>query len=314
MPIPILKPMLATLTDGPFDDNDFIFEIKWDGYRALAKVEKKKVSLYSRNLQNFNDKYPSIVKTLEKVKESALFDGEIVAYNQKNLPSFQLLQNLGSHENTKIEYVIFDLLYLNGKSLLDTPLIERKKILEKFLSKYPALTYGDYIEEKGVSFFKTIVKKDMEGIMAKRKDSLYVPHSRSGSWLKIKHHHTEEAIIVGFTKPRGSRVYFGALVLGQYKVKDEMTFVGHTGTGFNTKMLQDLYKKMKPLITSTSPFKNKIPLNAPITWVKPKLVAEIKFTEWTEGGAMRHPVFIGLREDKETKEISREKVKKYAKK
>lgn len=300
--------MLATLTDKPFDSQDFIFEIKWDGYRALTSVNKGEVDLYSRNFKSFNDHYPAIVEILKKIKEKVILDGEVVAYGKDGSPSFQALQNLGTEPNTKIEYVIFDILYLNKKNLMDLQLIERKEILRKFLLKYPGLTYGDYIETSGIQFFKIAVKRNLEGIVAKKRDSRYIPGFRSESWLKIKHHKTDEGVIVGFTEPRGSRKRFGALVLGQYRGNDELIFIGHTGTGFNQKSLDDLYKKMKPLIIKKSPFKNKIPLNSPITWVKPKLVAQLKFTEWTGGGHMRHPVFLGLREDKAAKETYGEKI------
>jgi bifunctional non-homologous end joining protein LigD len=309
--IPKVKPMLATLINGAFDSPDFIYEIKWDGYRALALIEDGKVALYSRNLKDFNSAYPSIVKVLAKVRRSALFDGEIVAYDQKGLPSFQALQNIGTLPGTKIEYIIFDILYLDGKELLGENLLRRKEILQKVLNKYPALTYSDHIEGNGIEFFKHAVKNNLEGIMAKRKSSKYIPGHRSDSWLKIKHHRTDEAVIAGFTEPRGARSYFGALVLGQYKKDDEFVFVGHTGTGFNEATLRSLYKKMKPLITAKSPFRKKVPINSPITWVRPKLIAELKFTEWTTGGNMRHPVFLGLRADKELGEIKREKIKFY---
>lgn len=309
-PIPMVKPMLATLVDKAFNSPDFIYEIKWDGYRALARIQNGKVLLYSRNLKEFNSMYPAVVKTLTKVRESVLFDGEIVAYDKSGKPSFQTLQNLESNKHAKLEYVIFDILYLNGTNLMNESVVVRKEILRKLLIKYPSLTYGDYIGESGVSLFKEAVKNSLEGILAKRKDSVYIPNFRSEAWLKIKHHKTDEGVIAGFTAPRGGRAHFGALVLGQYRGNDEFIFIGHTGTGFNQKTLESLYKKMKPLIVKTSPFKTKIPLNAPITWVKPQLVAELKFSEWTAGGNMRHPVFLGLRQDKNPKEAQREKIKK----
>jgi bifunctional non-homologous end joining protein LigD len=294
--------MLATLAAGPFDSEEFIYEIKWDGYRALASVQDGQVDLYSRNLKDFNLSYPAIVDQLRKIKEDVLLDGEVIAYAKKGSPSFQLLQNLGTNKKTRLEYVIFDLLYLNGKDLMGLPLVRRKELLKSICAKYK-MTYSEHIEGKGIKFFELAKKKNLEGIMAKHKESKYIPAYRSDSWLKIKHHKTDEGIIVGFTAPSGTRAHFGALVLGQYRTKDELTFIGHTGTGFNHETLSTLYKKMKPLITKKSPFKTKVPLNAPITWIKPKLVAELKFTEWTTGGNMRHPVFLGLREDKSAKEV-----------
>jgi bifunctional non-homologous end joining protein LigD len=305
-----IRPMLATLTDQPFDSKDYVYEIKWDGYRALASIKNGVVDLYSRNLKDFSGAYPAVVRMLERIKDEVILDGEIIAYTKKGVPSFQLLQNLGSDNKVKLDYVLFDLLHLNGKSLLNLPLIKRKEFLRSICEKY-SLTFSEHVEEKGTKLFQVVVKKNIEGVMAKEKNSLYLPGYRSESWLKIKHHKTEEGIIVGFTAPRGTRSHFGALVLAQYRGNDELIFIGHTGTGFDHETLSSLYKKMRPLTTKTSPFKKKIPLNAPITWIKPKLVAELKFTEWTTGGVMRHPVFLGLREDKNAKEIKPEASLKF---
>jgi len=306
--MPKTRPMLATAVEKPFDSDEFVFEIKWDGFRALGEVQDHKVSLYSRNLNNFN-KFPSVVEHLSKVNEDLLFDGEIIAYDSGGKPSFQALQD-SEKNNARLEYIIFDLLYLNGKKLLDLELIERKKLLQKILKKYPKLVYSEHIQGKGINFFKQAVKKNLEGIIGKRKNSKYLPGKRSESWLKIKHHKRDEAIIAGFTKPRGSRQYFGSLVLGQYRNADKLTFIGHTGTGFDESQLSSLYKKMIPLKVKKSPFKSEVPLNSPITWIKPKLVAELKFAEWTSDNIMRQPVFMGLREDKSAPEVSGEKLKK----
>ena len=303
-----IEAMLATLTDASFDSEDYVFELKFDGYRALASIEKGHVDLYSRNLKDFSQKFPSIVDELKKIKEDVLLDGEIIAYDKRGTSSFQALQHLGQDEGTRLEYVIFDFLFFKGKDMTTLPLIRRKSELEKLLKKYPTLTYSTHIEENGKAFFAQAGKLGMEGIIAKRKDSLYLKGKRSDAWLKIKHHKTDEGIIVGFTEPRGSRKKFGALVLAQYKGNDELAFIGHTGTGFNDKSLEELYAKMKPLVTKASPFADKIPLNAPITWIKPKLVAQLKFAEWTKSGVMRQPVFLGLREDKTGKHVHKEKV------
>lgn len=304
MEVPL--PMLATLTSEAFDSDEYVFELKLDGYRALACVEDGKVNLFSRNLNNFTKNYPAVAKELAVVTDDVIFDGEIVAYGKDKKVSFQALQNL-EEGGVSIEYVIFDLLYLNGDNLMDRTLIERKKMLEHLLYRYPRLTYSAHIETNGIAFFNEAKKKNFEGIMAKRKVSAYTPGKRSESWLKIKHHMGDEALIVGFTAPKGGRSHFGSLVLGQRKGK-KMAFIGHVGTGYTESTLKILYQKMKPLITKTSPFDGKIPLNSPITWVKPRLIAQVKFAEWTSEGIMRQPVFLGLREDKLPEDIKREKV------
>jgi bifunctional non-homologous end joining protein LigD len=308
-PLPLIKPMLATLADQPFDDPEWIFEIKWDGYRAIADTRGTRVALYSRNFQSFTEKYTSVVSLLEEVTESVVFDGEIIGFNKDGVANFQSLQNVGN-TSSRLEYIIFDLLHLNGRDLFQVPLLDRKLLLKELLEKYPRLTYSEHIEKRGVAFFKEMEKRNFEGMMAKKKNSHYAPGVRSDYWLKVKHHNTDEAVIVGFTEPRGSRNYFGSLVLAQYH-EGELRFIGHTGTGFTQAILRDLHKKMSSLKTSRSSLKEKVPLNAPITWIKPKLVAQVKFSQWTEDHLMRQPVYLGLREDKSPTEVTGE-VKKEA--
>ena len=302
--IPKISPMLATLVDEPFDSPDWLFELKWDGYRALAEVQKGKVKLYSRRGTSFNKKFSSIALLLSQIAEDVLLDGEIVAVDKKGAPSFQSLQEVEEH-GSNLKYVVFDLLYLSGQNIMDWPLTERKTLLKAFVKKYPFLTYSVSVDGKGPSLFKTVAKKNLEGIVAKRKDSVYQPGVRSRDWLKIKHHQTDEAIIAGFTSARGARGYFGALVLAQYQ-GGNLEFIGHTGTGFSQDILAKLYKKMKKMEIKTSPFSKKIQLNSPVTWIKPVLVAQIKISERTNGGSLRQPVFLGLREDKRSEEITGE--------
>jgi len=300
-----LKPMLAKIRDKPFDDADWIFEIKYDGYRAIAEVNKGKVKLYSRNGLDFSADYPAVYAELKKLKFRAVFDGEIVALDSKHRPNFQLFQLASKDLSIPVVYYVFDLLFLDGKNLQSLTLLERKEKLEKILPSGDQLRYSQHIVKDGKRFFNMIRKKDMEGIMAKDSHSLYHPGKRTGEWLKIKNHNEQEAIIAGFTEPRGSRKYFGSIILAVHD-RQKLIYAGHAGTGFNDSILRELYQKMSKLVTKKNPFGEKIPENAPVTWIKPSLVCNIKFTEWTRSGQMRHPVFLGLRKDKKASEVIKE--------
>lgn len=297
--------MLAKLHDGAFDDPEWIYEIKWDGYRAIAEVNEKEPRLYSRNGLSFKSDYPAVYAALQQIKEDIVVDGEIVALDADGKPSFQLLQQYAKDNTIPTCYYVFDCLYLNGKSLEDKPLLERKEILRKNIKDNDIIRYCDHVAERGKDFFDAIKRQGMEGMIAKRADSTYTEHSRSNDWLKVKNVIMEEAVIAGYTEARGSRKHFGALVLGVYK-KNKLVYIGHTGTGFDTQTLKDVYQQMQPLVTDKSPFDVKIPVNAPVTWVKPKLVCNLKFTEITDEGHRRHPVFMGLRIDKAPTEVHEE--------
>jgi len=302
-----IRPMLAKERDSAFDDKDWIFEIKWDGYRAIAEVNNKDVQLYSRNGLIFNNSYPLIVDALSKLNINAVLDGELVALDQKGLPNFQLLQHYDGE--CPLIYYVFDLLYLNGKNICDLPLLARKKLLAQLLKKNESVSFSDHVEKSGIAFFKAAGKRGLEGIMAKKADSLYYPGVRTGSWLKIKHHKTQEAIIAGFTKPRGSRKYLGALVLG-VREGSRLRYIGHTGSGFNTQSLEEISELLEPLIQEESPFDEPVKTNMPVTWVKPVLVCEVKYTEITDDGRLRHPIFLRLRDDKNAKEVTIQDVKR----
>ncbi|HWP91174.1 MAG TPA: DNA ligase D [Thermodesulfobacteriota bacterium] len=302
-----IPPMLAKETESPFDDQEWIFEIKWDGYRAIAEVDNKNVLLYSRSGNTFNDSYPVIVEALSRLNIHAVLDGEIVVLDENGLPSFQLLQNY-NYEYPLIYYV-FDLLYVEGKNICSLPLLERKRTLKQLLKKNESVKYSDHIEKSGIDFFDAAGKKGLEGIMAKKKDSLYYSGVRTGNWLKIKHNKAQEAIIAGFTKPRGSRKYFGALVLG-VKDGDRLKYIGHTGSGFNTQSLKKISELLEPLIQEESPFDEPVKTNMPATWVKPVLVCEVKYTEITHDGRLRHPIFMRLRDDKNAKEVTMPDIKR----
>lgn len=308
-----IKPMLCTPSEKAFDDKDWIFELKLDGYRAIAELNKDNLKLYSRNGLLFHEKYPPVIEALRKIKHSAILDGEIVVVNENGKPDFQKLQHYEENMEYHLIYYVFDILSYEGNDLKNYPLIERKQLLKKLLSRNTIVKYCDHIQTKGINFFRQVVSKDLEGIIAKKKDSKYYIGVRSKEWLKIKHVQTDEAVIAGYTQPRGSRKYFGALVLGKYK-NGVLEYIGHSGTGFNEESLKDLWNVMQSLIVPTTPFNKKIKVNAPVTWIKPVLVAEMKFTEKTNENIMRHPVFVTLRPDKNATEVSSNgMIKKYKK-
>lgn len=297
-----ISPMLAKLGDHSFDSNEWLFEIKWDGYRAVAELGGADVKLYSRNGLSFINLYSPVTIALSKLKIQAVLDGEIVVFNKQGKPDFQQLQQYNG--SLPIAYYVFDCLMFNGKSLMNLPLLQRKKILKSIIpADQPIIKYSDHVLEDGNLFFKHVKEHDLEGMIAKRIDSLYYPGKRSWNWLKIKNHNTQEAIIVGMTEPRGSREYFGALVLA-IREKDHYRYIGHTGTGFTNASLKEIYSNLKPLTTSKSPFNAKVPVNGKVTWVQPRIVCELKYTELTADGILRHPVFLGLRIDKSARETT----------
>ncbi|HMS33686.1 MAG TPA: DNA ligase D [Ignavibacteria bacterium] len=304
------KPMLAKLTDKAFDDPEWIYEIKYDGYRAVTKIQDGRVEMLSRNGNNFNTTYPTIVKELERVKDEAVLDGEIVIENQNGIPDFQLLQNYSKTKKGVLKYFIFDILYLNGHKLTGLPLFNRRVLLESFFKKYKFkdIFLTKNIESKGSKYFETISKKGYEGIIAKEKNGLYYPGRRAESWLKIKAGLQQEAVIGGFTLPQNSRKHFGSLILGVYE-NDELKYIGNCGTGFTNASLKELFDKLNPLVVSETPFKKKPIIRGPkgkAVWVKPELVCDVKFSEWTDDGHIRHPVFNGLRNDKKAVSVINE--------
>ncbi len=291
-----LRPMLATLVDAPFDAPDWVFETKWDGFRLIARIDERRVTLYSRSGLIVSETYKPIAKALEKVKRDAVMDGELVALDKNGVSRFQLLQN-ALRTSANLRYCIFDIMFGDGEDLRDLPLLERKKRLQSILPKDPLLTYSEHWPEHGKRLFREAQRLGLEGIMAKRGQSRYLSGVRSKDWLKIKTGKRQEVVIVGFTAPRRSRPHFGSLALA---VRDgnAWRYVGRVGTGFSHAMLEELHGKLWPLRTASSPFKQRVKDEATTTWVKPKLVAEVKFTEWTSAGEMRHPAFLGLRRDK----------------
>lgn len=297
--------MLATLVDDPFSNPEWIFETKWDGFRSICFVKGGKARFVSRNQLEMTAQYPELAEVGKQVDaKQAILDGEIVALDQDGMPRFQLLQpRVGRKSGLqalrgkgKIVYYVFDLLYVDGFDLMPCAVVERKAVLEQILRPASFVKLSEHIEGDGEAFFKQIEKFHLEGMIAKRAASPYV-QKRSSDWLKVKTIQRSEVVVGGYTEPRGSRSYFGALVVGLYKDR-ELHYVAHVGGGFNQRTLSEIYKLMQPLKTKQSPFVDAPKTNEPVQWLKPKLVAEVKFSEWTADARLRHPVFIGLREDK----------------
>lgn len=291
-----VKPMLAETVDEPFDKTDWIFEIKLDGYRTLAEIDSKKVELYSRNNQSFDEKFKEVLESLKNFPGNAVLDGEVVVLNKDGLPVFEWLQDYPKSKKGELVYYVFDILHLNGHNLRRLPLIKRKEILKKVLPDLPHVRFSDHIEKNGVNFFKQAQNLKLEGVIAKDAKSIYKENSRSFHWLKIKTGLRQDAIICGFTKGRGLRSYFGALVLG-IREHGKLRYIGHTGGGFDEDLLESTFKKLAPLKQEECPFDEKPQTNAPVTWVKPILECEVKFNQWTEKGQMRQPIFLSLKDD-----------------
>ncbi|MDB5119329.1 MAG: ligase [Sphingobacteriales bacterium] len=313
-----LKPMLATLVDEPFDNPDWVYEVKWDGYRALALLNKGEVELKSRNDKSFNEKFYPIPKILSNWKMDAVFDGEIVVLNKKGLSDFGALQNWRSEADGDLIFYVFDILWLDGKNLMDLPLKERQAILDATLpADDDQVRVSKVFNANGVDFFHAAEKMGLEGIIAKKTESTYSPNFRSKEWLKIKVHKRQEVIIAGYTKNEDTTKSFSSLLLGAYKGQS-LQYVGKVGTGFSNSLQKQMMEKFNQLVIKESPFEESPDYNKPsrfrpnppkakATWLKPELVCEIAFAEVTSDGVFRHPSFQGMREDKNAKEVVIEK-------
>jgi bifunctional non-homologous end joining protein LigD len=277
---------------------------KYDGFRMIAKIKGGKVTLYSRNGKIISHSYVEVAKSLERVKGDAVIDGELVALDEDGVSHFQLLQNALRHE-AKLQYRAFDLMFLNGEDLRDLTLLERKKRLKEILPRHKLVAFSRHRKTFGTHFFEEAERQGLEGIMAKRADSKYVSGGRAADWLKIKIFKRQEVVIAGFTAPKRTRPFFGALVLA-VREKNGWRYIGHVGTGFTHNTLEKLHGKLTKLKSAKSPFTARVKDEAVTTWVKPLLVAEVKFTEWTTKGEMRHPTYLGLRIDKQAKDVLRE--------
>lgn len=312
-----LRPMLATLVDEPFDDPGWEYEVKWDGYRALAFMSGRSFALRSRNEKPFDDKFYPVFEALKKWKIKAVVDGEIVAVTEKGISDFNRLQNWRSEADGELLFYVFDILWHEGKDLTNLPLRERKAVLQSLIPQNSIIRSGYSIAAKGTEFFEAAIRLGLEGIIAKRSDSRYLAGDRSKDWLKIKVQKRQEVVIGGYTKNQGSSKPFSSLLLGVYD-KNKLRYVGKVGTGFKQKEQEEMLRRFSKITRKTSPFDitpdyNKPsrfrpnPPHAEATWLSPKLVCEIHFTEITEDGVFRHPAFVALREDKAAKQVVKEK-------
>ncbi len=313
-----VQPMLALSTETPFDGDDWLFEIKWDGYRAVSFIENGNVRLVSRNHNDLTGQYRELQILPKHIKaKTAVLDGEIVALDDHGRSSFSLMQQrtgirthgrrTGSRSDIPVVYYLFDVIYLDGYDLRRVSLEERKRILSEIVKSGELVRYSDHYPINGIALFNVAKQKGLEGIVAKRRNSCY-EERRSREWLKIKITQTVDCVIGGYTDPEGSRQYFGSIVLGLHNKKGQLIHVGQAGTGFNAAALKEIWQVMNELETKASPFTGPVDARN-LHWIKPERVAEIKFSEWThetnEGGVkLRAPVFMGLREDKNPKECT----------
>src|SRR5215210_2805570 len=316
-----VKPMLAGHADAPFDNKEWVFEVKWDGVRAILLQNKAKgiTKIQSRNGKDITHRYPEIAEAVDSVlknNESVVLDGEIVVLNKEGIPDFQMHQkrmNVDSKrdieflsDNIPATYFVFDILYFDGKNIEELQLPDRRKILNALIGgRSKRIRISEYIEEKGKELFKSVIERQLEGIVAKHKYSKYRQGIRSSAWLKIKGILTQDCVVIGYTKGEGNRQdYFGSLILAAYDDKGKLRFVGHSGSGFGFDQLKETLSVMQRIRTNnnfcpvdTVPYTNSKP-----TWLRPELVAEVKFSGWTQDLIMRAPIFLRFRYDKQPTE------------
>ena len=309
-PLPdFLAPMLAAAAPAPFDDPAYRFEVKWDGFRALARCDGLSVRLVSRSGQLLTDRFPDVARELGTRRLAAWLDGELVALDESGRPSFQSLQRSlmprAGGGSPAVSYVVFDCPWWDGQPMLERPLSDRVAALDAGLPDGGVLGRSRGVVGEGVAFFRAVTESGMEGIVAKRLDSGYVGR-RSNAWLKIRAERHSELVIVGYATPRRTRTDLGALLLAYYD-GHRLRYAGHVGSGFDVATLGQLRAALEPLARGTAPLDGPAPrTNAPANWVEPRLVAEVRFREWTADGVLRQPVYVGLRPDTDPRECVRE--------
>ncbi len=315
-PLPTIEsPMLATAIDAAFDNDEWLFELKWDGYRALVTIDRDgRVAIASRTGKDFTPSFPELADLAASFSERPLIlDGEIVVLDAEGKASFGALQERLDRfgrtdpEKNGVTFVVFDALYANGRDLRDEPLEKRKDVLASLLTDVGPAMLSKHVRKDGVRLYDLAVSRGLEGVVGKHRGSKYVSR-RSREWVKIKALVRQEVAIGGWTEARGSRKHFGALLAGVYE-NGTFVYAGSIGTGFDAKKLASIAAKLAPLERETSPFAEKPKTETRAHWVEPSLVAEVTFTEWTRDGSMRHPVFVALRVDKDASDVVRERAK-----
>lgn len=306
-----IAPQLATLVKEPPTGDDWVHELKFDGYRMLCHIEHGKVRFVSRNGKDWTQKFPNLTLAVKALTcESAVIDGEVVIFERDGLPSFQRLQHaIGSGGNTRFSFVAFDLMYLDGFDLTRAALLDRKRALQSLLESVPTpgpLRYSDHVEGNGELFFSHACKSGIEGIVSKLRTSHY-NSERNRNWLKVKCNKRQEFVVAGYLPSTKGLPGFGSLILGVYEA-GQLIYAGRVGTGFSIKQRISLKQELDKHARALSPFSTKPsdPALREAHWIDPNLVAEVSFIEWTSDGSIRHPSFQGLREDVNPKNVRRE--------
>ncbi|MBV9439544.1 MAG: non-homologous end-joining DNA ligase [Candidatus Eremiobacteraeota bacterium] len=306
-------PMLATLVDEPFDDERWLFELKWDGYRGIAVVERDAVTLTSRNGRDLLHQFPEMAALNGAFRSiPVVVDGELCVLDAEGKPDFQALQSRDKPapgrrrpKPSPVTFVVFDLLYADGRDVRDRPLEERKRLLEDLIVPERSVMFSKHWPTRGIELYELAQRRGLEGIVGKVRSSPY-RSTRSREWVKIKAKQRQEFVVGGWTEPRGSRKEFGSLLVGYYD-GTALRYAGHVGSGYDARLLRDVSAKLRARERATCPFVERPKTNTPAHWVKPELVAEIAFAEWTREGILRQPVFMGLRSDKDAKTVVRER-------
>jgi bifunctional non-homologous end joining protein LigD len=320
--ISFVEPMQCKLVDRLPTAGKWLYELKLDGFRALAIKSGNRVELISRNRKVLSARYPELAESVGRLScKRLVLDGEIVALDKRGWPSFQILQNLGADDERHLFFYAFDILNFEGRDLRGLEIEDRKAVLQSIgLGPEPRVQVITAVEADSSVLLEVVEKHALEGIIAKKAGSLYEAGQRSGTWIKYKNLQQQEFVIGGYTEPEGTRQAFGALLVGYYDDNEQLRFASKVGTGFTAALLSKLWKQFQPLRQKTCPFVN-LPETSSgrwgqgltraqmktVTWLNPKLVCEIGFTEWTEGDHLRHPAFKGMREDKEAEDVRRER-------